>query len=264
MIRKTSRTIGISALFLTMASAPLYAGDWMKSLGDFGANLQKEVAQPATSSSAPVASSQTSGMGLSQTDMIAGLKDALKVGSTRVVQQVSQTNGFNADANIHIPLPSSLQAVKSTLTSIGMGTLVDDLELKLNRAAEAATPKAKQLFVDAIKGMNIVDAKNILSGPNDAATQYFKGKMSQPLAKEMQPVIANALSEVGAIQAYDAVIAKYKSIPFVPDVKAQLNDHVVNGALKGVFYYMAKEEAGIRKEPVKRTTSILKKVFSQI
>jgi len=201
--------------------------------------------------------------GLSNPDMIAGLKDALRVGSENVVGKLGRTDGFNSDPKIHIPLPDSLQTVKSTLSAVGMGSMMDDLELKLNRAAEAATPKAKRIFGNAIRSMSITDAKKILTGPNDAATQYFKGKMSSPLSDEMRPIVKNALNQAGAVQAYDAVMGKYTSMPFMPDVKANLTQHVLDLGLAGIFRYMADEEAAIRQNPVKRTTSILKKVFGR-
>ncbi len=193
----------------------------------------------------------------------AGLKDALKVGSENVVSQLGATDGFNMDSNIHIPLPASLEKVKSMLSKVGMSSLFEDLELKLNRAAEFAAPKAKKLFADAITSMTMADVQGIYNGPNDAATQYFKGKMSPELSKEMKPVIEDSLSQVGAVKSYDDMMKGYKSIPFVPDVKADLTDHVVEKGMDGIFYYMAKEEAAIRQNPVKRTTELLKKVFNK-
>ena len=133
--------------------------------------------------------------------------------------------------------------------------------LRLNRAAEVAAPKAKKLFIDAIAAMTLDDARRIYDGPNDAATRYFQGKMTKPLAREMTPVVSESLSEVGAIKSYDSVMGQYKQIPFVPDAKADLTEYVVEKGMDGIFYYLAKEEAAIRENPVKRTTSLLKKVF---
>ncbi len=216
-----------------------------------------------TGSEEPAASTMSSVTGLSKSDMVAGLKDALRVGSKNVVGQLGKTDGFNADPKIHIPLPESLQTVKSTLSAVGMGSMMDNLELKLNRAAELATPKAKRIFGNAIREMTFDDAKKILNGPDDAATQYFKGKMSRPLSKEMRPIVNKALNQAGAVQAYDGVMGKYKAVPFVPDVKTNLTQHVVDLGMAGIFHYMAEEEAAIRKNPVKRTTAILKKVFGR-
>ena len=191
----------------------------------------------------------------------AGLKDALRVGSENVVSQLGRVDGFNKDSAVHIPLPKQLDTVKSVLDKVGMSGLLKDLELKLNRAAEVATPKAEKLFSQAITEMNFEDVKKIYKGPEDAATQYFRGKMSPSLAKEMEPVVNKSLSEVGAVQAYDNVMKEYRSVPFVPDVKADLTNHVVEKGMDGIFYYMAKEEAAIRQNPAKRTTDLLKRVF---
>jgi hypothetical protein len=191
----------------------------------------------------------------------AGLKDALLVGSENVVSQLGSLDGFNLDPAIHIPLPEQFSTVKSVLGRVGMTSLLDDLELKLNRAAEVATPKAKALFGKAISEMTFEDVMNIYNGPEDAATRYFQDKMTPPLAKEMQPVVEQSLAEVGAVQAYDNVMGEYRSIPFVPDVKADMTTYVVEKGMDGIFYYMAKEEAAIRQNPAKRTTGLLQRVF---
>ena len=204
----------------------------------------------------------TSGQsGLTVEEIGAGLKDALRVGSENVVSRLGRVDGFNTDSAVHIPLPKQLDTVKSVLDKVGMSDLLKDLELKLNRAAEVATPKAKKLFSQAITEMSFEDVKSIYEGPEDAATQYFRSKMSPSLAKEMEPVVNKSLSEVGAVQAYDNVMKEYRSVPFVPDVKADLKDHVVEKGMDGIFYYMAKEEAAIRTNPAKRTTDLLKRVF---
>ena len=193
----------------------------------------------------------------------AGLKEALEIGSGNVVNRVSLTDGFNKDPDIRIPLPPSLDRVRAMLAKVGMSSLFEDLELKLNRAAEAAAPKAKQLFLNAISQMTFEDVKQIYDGPEDAATRYFQRKMSPELAEEMEPVIDASLSEVGAVKAYDTMMKEYKSLPFVPDVKADLTGHVVEKGMDGIFHYMAKEEAAIRKNPARRTTELLKKVFDK-
>lgn len=202
-----------------------------------------------------------SGTPLPMADVIAGLKEALTVGSGNVVQQLGQTDGFFKDPQIHIPLPEKLATVKNALDKVGMGSFADDLELKLNRAAEAAAPKARDLFGNAISQMTFEDARQILNGPEDAATQYFRKTMSPDLAKAMAPVVDDSLSQVGAVQSYDRMMGKYADLPFVPDVRADLTDHVVDKGMDGIFHYMAKEEAAIRTDPVKRTTDLLKKVF---
>lgn len=188
-------------------------------------------------------------------------KEALRIGSENVVSKLGGVDGFNADSAIHIPLPEQLNTVKNMLSKVGMSGTVDDLELKLNRAAEAATPKAKELFLQSINEMTFEDVKGIYEGPEDSATKYFKDKMSPALSREMGPIVESSLSKVGAIQAYDNVMGKYKTMPFVPDVKADLKEHVVQKGMDGIFYYLAKEEAAIRNDPLKQTTNLLKKVF---
>lgn len=205
---------------------------------------------------------------LSPFEISAGLREALNVGTGIVVGQLGQTNGFNLDPQIRIPLPSSLQKVDSALKAVGMNSLTSDLENRLNRAAELATPKAKSLFLSAIQNMTINDAQQILTGPDNAATQYLRSAMGAQLTSEMQPIITQTLSQAGAMQAYDQVTRQYNAVPFmsalgITDAKTALNDYVSEKALDGIFYYVAKEEAAIRNNPAKRTTELLQKVFSQ-
>jgi len=203
----------------------------------------------------------TQQQGITTDEIGAALKEALRVGSEHVVTQLGRTDGFNADPAIHIPLPEELNTVKKVLSKVGMSSLAEDVELKLNRAAEAATPKAKALFLQAIREMTLDDIQGIYQGPDDAATRYFQGKMSPPLREEMRPIVESSLNQVGAVQAYDNLLGRYKQLPFVPDVKANLTDHVIQKGMDGIFYYLAKEEAAIRKDPVRQTTDLLKKVF---
>ena len=134
----------------------------------------------------------------------------------------SSIDGFNLDPAVHIPLPSELKTVQSTLGKLGMSGMMDDLEQRLNRAAEVAAPKAQALFLDAIDDMTLEDVKRIYKGPDDAATRYFQDKMTPPLSERMQPVVDRSLADVGAIQSYDNMMKEYKSVPFVPDAKADL------------------------------------------
>jgi len=199
--------------------------------------------------------------GLSQGQIATGLKEALRVGSDSVVSRLGRQDGFNRDSIAHISLPGNLTKVQNALNNIGYSKYLDDLELRLNRAAEQVTPRAKRLFISAIQQLTWDDVKRIYHGPDDAATRYFQQKMSAPLKKDMYPVISRSLSEVGAIQSYDRMMRKYRSIPLVPDIRADLTGYTLDKTLDAVFYYLAKEEAAIRKEPAKRTTAILRQVF---
>ncbi len=232
--------------------------DWLKVGGDL---LKQAAGQQATGAAA---GGQTAGAaGLMPSEISAGLKEALRVGTGRVVDRLGAANGFNADPRVHIPLPKTLQTVHDALSRVGMGGMTEDLELRLNRAAEAAAPKARDLFVDAIAQMTLEDVQGIWKGAPDAATRYFQGKMSAPLAAAMKPVVEDSLAQVGAVQSYDQVMGRYRSLPLVPDLKADLTGHVVDYGLKGIFAYLAEEEAAIRANPARRTTDLLKKVFGR-
>ncbi|MGL1930836.1 MAG: DUF4197 domain-containing protein [Desulfotalea sp.] len=198
---------------------------------------------------------------LTSNEMSQAFKEALLIGSDEVVKSLGQINGFNDDAAIHIPLPENIQKAKSLLDTAGFSSLTSDLELKLNRAAEAATPKAKELFVVAISEMSFEDVMTIYQGPKDSATTYFREKMSPSLAKEMKPIVDDTLADVGALQAYDSFVGEYKTIPFLPDLKTDLTGYVVEKGMDGIFYYLAEKEIAIRENPIEQTTDLLKKVF---
>lgn len=200
---------------------------------------------------------------LGESEIADGLREALRVGSERVVGTLGTRDGFNASSDIHIPLPDTLRKVQSALSRIGMSGIADDLELRLNRAAEAAVPRAKQLFGQAITDMTLSDVQSIYKGPDNAATEYFRSKMSTPLAADMKPIVDQELANVGAVQSYDRMMGQYRAIPFVPDVKADLTRYVLEKAISGVFLYLGREEAEIRRNPVKRTTALLQKVFGR-
>lgn len=228
-------------------SACKTSGDWMTA----GTNiLNSTLGQQAVTSA------------LSSSEMSAGLREALSTGTNLVVSQLGQTGGFLNDQNIQIPLPSELQKVDQALSAIGLGQLTNDLKTRMNDAAEIATPKAKSLFLDAISTMTITDAQDILFGADNAATNYLRSRMGSALGVEIEPIIQSALNQAGAVQAYDSVMGQYQSLPFMPDVKANLTNHVVDKALDGIFYYVAQEEAAIRNNPAKRTTELLQKVFA--
>ncbi len=205
--------------------------------------------------------SQSGGI-LSNSDIIAGLKEALTNGSTTVVDQLGQQNGFSDDPAIRIPLPKSLITAREYASKLGLGNTFDDLELRLNRAAELATPKAKSLFVGAIKDMSVQDASGILNGPDDAATSYFKGRTGPSIQSAMRPLVDDALAEVGAVQSFNQLLKQYNSIPLAPKVEADLSGHVVEKGSDGIFKYLADEEKAIRTNPVKRTSELLRRVFA--
>lgn len=232
--------------FILMLSATSLAGCQTDAIGGAGLSLQSALnaARPLTDG-----------------EIGDGLKEALRVGTQRVVAQLGAMDGYNADPAIHIPLPKNLAKVHEVLTKIGANRMTADLELKLNRAAERAAPEAKAVFWDAITAMTLEDVRGIWKGPDDAATQYFRGKMTSPLTQRFTPIVLDSMNEVGAIRSYDNMMAKYKSVPFVPDIKGDLTKYTVGKGLDGLFHYVGKEEAAIRRDPAKRTTELLKRVF---
>lgn len=255
------KRIGVSVLaivftFILGFQGPVLAGN---SLLEQGSSFIKSLTKSDSSSSDSASSSASS---LTNSEIISGLKEALKTGAGTVVSQLGAENGFNSDASIHIPLPSYLAKVQTLMDKVGMGFYAEELELKLNRAAEAAAPKAKTLFVNAISQMSFDDAKSILNGTDDAATRYFKEKTSDDLTEAFTPVVKETLEEIGAVKSYDRMMEKYKSLPLVSDVKGSLTNYAVKEALNGIFYYLAKEEKAIRENPAKQTTALLKKLFN--
>ena len=243
-------------------------GEWQES--DGGAEASEATQQSTAGEGAAnggvdtqeAAATQQTAEQLTPEDITNAVKDALRVGTGRVVDRVGAVDGYNADSAIHVPLPENLKQVDEALTAIGMGSLMDDLELRLNRAAEAAAPEAKDLFFQAIADMTVDDINAVFRGPDDAATKYFRGEMSAPLRERMRPVIQDSLAQAGAVQAYDQAIGQYESIPLMPDVKADLTAHTLDYAMDGLFHYLAVEEAAIRNDAAKRTTELLQRAFA--
>jgi hypothetical protein len=208
-------------------------------------------------------SSPKSGSNLSEGEIGGGLKDALRVASQRVVAQLGKTDGYNGDPAIRIPLPGPLQQVSGPLKSMGASGMLDDLQVRMNRAAEQAAPKALNIFTDAISKMTISDARGILDGPKDAATSYFKRTTSDDLTHSFRPVVDSTLSSAGAVTAFKSVQSQASSLPMAGSSISNFNltDFTVAKALDGLFHYMAVQEDQIRTNPAARTTDLLKKVF---
>lgn len=255
-MKARTAVLAIVGLSVTLAGTAMAQG----SLMDMGKGiLQKQLQGGAPAQGGGL------GSGLSAGDIGAGLMEALKVATDRVVGRLGGVDGFNGDPAVHIPLPDSLKMAKQGLQVVGKSALLDDLELKLNRAAETATPKAKQIFWDAVGRMTMDDAKGILNGPSDAATQYFKRTMSPDLKTAMRPVVDRTVADSGAIKAYQGVTASTASLPMLGQAAqagpSMLTDHVLDYALSGIFKYLGQEEAAIRSDPAKRSTDLLRKVF---
>lgn len=205
---------------------------------------------------------QDGNFGLSQDQIGAGLRDALQLGIDKQVSKLTTKDGFYKNQLTKILLPEELQKVDKTLRDIGLGKLADEGLKVLNRAAEDAVKEATPIFVDAVKGITFADAKTILLGSDDAATQYLTSKTQQALYNKFNPVIQNSFSKVGADQIWENLINRYNSIPLTNNVNPDLTDYVTQEALKGVYTMIAVEEKQIRTKYTSRTTDLLKKVFA--
>lgn len=201
--------------------------------------------------------------GLSQEEIVNGLKQALEVGTGNAVSTVSQTDGYLKNPDIRIPLPENVKKVEKLLRASGFGNQMDEFELSMNRAAERAAPEAKSIFFDSIKQMSFTDARQILDGPDDAATQYFQDKTTDRLQAMFKPITHQAMSEVGVTNYYQSIDNKIKTIPFAADqMNFDLDQYVTDKALNGLFLMLAAEEKKIRQDPAARVTDLLKKVFA--
>ena len=199
---------------------------------------------------------------LSEKDAAAGLKEALNQGAGSAVAKLGKTDGFLGNPLVKIPLPDSLQKADRTLTRFGMGKYTKDLVVTMNRAAELAVPEAKTLLLDAVKQMTLQDAKNILTGGNTAATDYFRAKTSQPLAAKFLPIVQQATAKVQLAQKYDQFAGKASRLGLLDDKQANLELYITQRALDGLFLMIAEEEKAIRADPVGQTSKLLTKVFS--
>lgn len=205
-----------------------------------------------------------SSAGLSNDDIVKGLKDALSVGSNNAGASASKVDGFYKDSLIKIPFPPDAEKVRQTALKLGMQSQVDQFVLSLNRAAEKAAEKAAPIFLNAITSMSIDDAMNILKGPNDAATQYLKSKTSQQLHDAFLPIVKQAIDSVQVTKYWTPLANAYNSVPFVTKVNPDLNEYVTQKALDGLFILLAQEELKIRQNPAARVDDILKKVFGSV
>ncbi|MEM5540792.1 MULTISPECIES: DUF4197 domain-containing protein [unclassified Olleya] len=200
--------------------------------------------------------------GVSDLDIAGGLRQALDLGIDKQVSKLTQTDGFFKNELVKILLPEELQKVDKALRDIGLSNLADEGLKVLNRAAEDAVGEATPIFINAVKEITFTDAKNILLGSNDAATQYLSSKTQTALYDKFNPVIKASFDKVGADQIWANLINKYNAIPFTNNVNPDLTDYVTGEALKGVYTMIAVEEQEIRTKVGSRTTALLQKVFA--
>ena len=201
---------------------------------------------------------------LSNADASSGLKEALIQGAGKAVGKLGAVDGFLGNPKVKIPLPDSLEKAENAMRLLGKGKQVDELVLRMNRAAEAAVPEAKTLLVDSVKKMSVDDAKNILTGSEDAATQYFKKTTSGPMAEKFLPIVKKATEDVKLAQQYNKFAGIGARYGLVSKEQTNLEQYVTQKTLDGVYLMMAEEEKAIRKDPMGQASSLLKKVFGAL
>jgi hypothetical protein len=199
---------------------------------------------------------------LSNDDIISGLKEALHVGTNNASQRLSSVDGYFKDAAIKILMPAEAQKVESKLRSLGMGKQVDDAILSMNRAAEDAAKEVAPIFINAIKGISIGDGMGILRGGDFAATNFLKERTVAQLTEKFRPIIEASLTKVNATKYWNTIFSNYNRFS-AEKVNPDLVSYVTERSLAGVFHHVGIEEQKIRKDPVARTSDILKKVFAQ-
>jgi hypothetical protein len=269
-MNRISQTMMMFLPAAAMAASVLFVGPVMAqgNLLDQGRNLLGGGKSGSSSSNSNLTNQQAD----------SGLREALRVATQRTVSRVGKQDGYLKDPAIKIPLPGYLAGARDMMAKAGMSGMLDDLELRMNRAAEAAAPKAADIFGKAISSMSVTDAKGIITGPNDAATQYFKRTTTKPLTDAFRPIMEQQLSQAGATQAFHKVSQSASSSASgaagglgglaglagggsgAPQ-NFNFSDYAVGKALDGLFHYVGTEEAAIRTNPAARSTDLLKQVF---
>jgi len=201
---------------------------------------------------------------ISNQDAVSGLKAALEKGSTVAVSALGRTDGFFGNPKVKIPLPESAQRVERLMRGVGMGKYADELILTMNRAAEAAVPEAKQLFVQAVRNMSVQDAKGILTGGDTAGTEYFRRATSEQLRAKFLPIVQNATKKVKLAAKYNQYAEKGAKFGLLKKEDANLDGYVTQKALEGLFTVVAEEEKKIRANPAKAGSELLRKVFGAL
>ncbi len=254
-LRVRSILIAASLLVLT----PVQALD----LGGLVNKLEK--LEGVQAASAPVETpgvSPTALEGISNKDQVGSLKQALTQGAAAAVAGLAKADGFLGNDKVRIPLPESLKKLESALRKFGMGKYADELITTMNRAAETAVVEAKPLLISAVSKMTVADAKGILLGGNDAATQYFRKNTETALGVKFKPVVSKSMKKVKFADKYDQFAGKAARLGLVDEKDANLDDYITRKAMDGLFLMMAEQEKSLREHPLEAVGSMAKKVFS--
>jgi hypothetical protein len=198
---------------------------------------------------------------ITNSESIAGLKEALEKSSAAAIAQLGTANGFLGNPQVKIPLPGALKTAESGLRMMGMGKQADELVVAMNRAAESAVIEAKPLFMNAIKNMSFQDASAIVTGGDDAATQYFKRTTSEQLTAKFLPIVKQATAKVDLAEKYNAVAGQASKFGVLDAKSANVEGYVTQKTLDGLFLVMAEQEKSIRKDPIGTGSALLKRVF---
>ena len=238
-----------SLIIILMALSPILVT--AQNLKDLKNKAEQKVAQPASKTN------------FTEEEAAKALREALKQGAEKGAALVSKADGYFGNPKIKIPLPPDAQQKEQKIRSMGLNKEVDDAILSINRAAEDAGAKAKDIFVKSIQNMTVKDAIAIVKGNDNAGTEYLKKQTTEALKAEFKPVIQTSLDKVGATQHYGKIVTAYNKIPGVQKLNPDLADYVTQKAIEGLFVMVQEEEAKIRKDPAARATELLKKVFGK-
>ncbi len=246
--------LSVVLVLMSLVTVPISTqAGWQDLLNDFlGDDKSSETTQSGTTTtSAP-----------SDSDMTRAVLDALSVGIKKAIKLLGQQGGYLNDAQVKIPLPEQLQYVESLLRKVGQDKYADQFVERMNVAAEQSVTKTTDIFLDTIKKMSVKDAKSIVTGPDDAATSYFKDKTTGQLREVIRPIVSKTMDEYGVASAYKKLISKSKYVgQFLSEDAVDLDGYVTNKTLDGLFLKLAEEEKLIRKDPIARTTDIMQSVF---
>ncbi len=252
--RRFIPTAAVAAVFLAgvVAAPPAAHADWRDLLKKAEETVKGAGGTEATTAAA-----------LSGSEVAGGLKEALDVGIQRAIDYLGRDGGFLDDPAVRIPMPKPLQPVESTLRRFGQDELADNFVQTMNHAAERAVPETLDIFRDSVEAMTIEDAKAILNGPDDAATQYLRRTSGERIRQAIRPIVEEATDKAGVTAAYKRMAGQAGNMlsGFVDSGSLDLDQHVTTGAVDGLFLKLAEEEQRIRENPAARSTELLKKVF---
>lgn len=255
--------IATAVIFSTTSANAIDFGGFFKKdqLEDIGKAIPQNTAPATTGNPSSPAAGLAS---FSTKDQVGSLKEALTQGAETAVNSLSKENGYLGNDKVRIPLPESLQTAGDMMRKFGMGKYADDLTTSINRAAEAAVPEAKALLIGAVNKMSVDDAKGILTGGEDAATQYFRKNTETALSDKFKPIVAKSMQKVKLAEKYDQFAGKGARFGLVVERDAKMDDYITRKAMDGLFLMMAEQEKAIRANPLEATGDLAKKVFSAI